>query len=60
MAKSFLDKAGIQYKVIDAEEDVALTNKFNVRKAPTLLVPNNGTYDVYDNLSFIIKYINTK
>ena len=57
MAKSFLDKAGISYKVIDAEEDVALTNKFNVRKAPTLLVPKGNGYETYDNASEIRKYI---
>ena len=57
MAKMLLDKAGIKYEVIDAEENVELTNKFNVRKAPTLLVPNGDSFDVYENASNIKGFI---
>ena len=58
MSKMMLDKAGIAYKVIDAEEEKQTTLKFGVRKAPTMFVPNAaGTYDKYENASEIKRYI---
>ena len=57
MAKMLLEKAGIKYKMIDAEEEKEETFKYDVKKAPTLLIPNNGVYDRYDNVSLIKKYI---
>ncbi len=57
MAKAILDKAGVKYTVIDAEENKELTEKFKVRKAPTLLVPNGDGYDVYDNASEVNRYV---
>ena len=58
MAKMLLDKAKIKYVTIDAEEQKELTKKFAIRKAPTLLVPKqDGTYETYDNVSLIKKYI---
>ena len=57
MAKMLLDKAGISYDVIDAEENVSLTRKFNVSKAPTLIVPNGDNVDVYENASNIKGFI---
>ena len=61
MAKMLLQKANISYNLIDAEEDIELTRKFNVRKAPTLFVPNGeGGYDVYDNASLIKGYIENR
>jgi len=61
MAKMLLQKANISYNLIDAEEDIELTRKFNVKKAPTLFVPNGeGGYDVYDNASLIKGYIENR
>jgi len=57
MAKMLLDKAGIAYTVIDAEENVEITKQYNVRKAPTLLVPNGEGFDVYENASNIKGFI---
>ena len=57
MAKAILDKAGVKYTVIDAEENKELTEKFKVGKAPTLLVPNGDGYDVYDNASEVNRYV---
>ena len=57
MAKMLLDKAGIKYVVVDAEEEVDQTKKFGVRKAPTLIVPSEEGYDVYENASNIKGYI---
>jgi len=57
MAKMLLDKANIKYEVIDAEENVELTKKYNVKKAPTLLVPNGNGIDVFENASNIKGFI---
>ncbi|MCM1306384.1 MAG: ribonucleoside triphosphate reductase [Bacteroides sp.] len=57
MAKSMLEKAGIVYTVVDAEDNKDKTVAFGVKKAPTLLVPNGNGYDVYDNASKIKGYI---
>ncbi|MBR2449774.1 MAG: ribonucleoside triphosphate reductase, partial [Clostridia bacterium] len=59
-SKMMLDKAGVKYSVINAEEEKDLTVKMGVKKAPTLLVPNGNGYDVYDNASEIRKYIESK
>ena len=57
MAKMLLEKAGISYKWVDAEENVELTNSYNVRKAPTLLVPNGEEILTFENASNIKGYI---
>ncbi len=56
-AKMLLDKEGVIYTVINAEEDKETTLKLGVKKAPTLLVPNGSGYDAYDNASEIRRYI---
>ena len=38
-SKMMLDKAGVKYAIVNAEEDAAATAKFGVKKAPSLLVP---------------------
>ena len=40
-----------------AEENVELTNSYNVRKAPTLLVPNGDQILTFENASNIKGYI---
>ena len=57
MAKMMLDKAGIKYTVIDAEDQKDLTNKYGVKKAPTMLVANGQGFDRYENASFIKKFV---
>ena len=56
-AKLMLDKKGVIYTVINAEEDKETTLKFGVKKAPTLLVPEGSGFKAYDNASEIRKYI---
>ncbi len=60
MAKMMLDKAGIAYTVIDAEDQKDETLAYGVKKAPTLLVPNGNGFDVYDNASKIKEYIESR
>ena len=57
MTKMMLDKAGIKYTVIDAEDQKDLTQKYGVKKAPTMLVANGQGYDRYENASFIKKFV---
>ena len=53
MAKMILDQKGIEYKVIDANENQELCIKLGIKGAPTLLVPTNGHYVAYSNASEI-------
>ncbi len=57
MAKMLLDKAGIKYIPIDAEENKEMTLSYNIRKAPTMLVPKDDNYEVLDNVSLIKKFV---
>ena len=57
MAKMMLDKAGIKYTVIDAEDQKDLTQKYGGNKAPSMLVANGQGYDRYENASFIKKFV---
>lgn len=60
MAQMMLKKAGIKYRLIDAEENKELSLNYKIMKAPTLLVPNaKQEYDRYENASFIRQYIET-
>ena len=56
-SKMMLDKAGIKYNVVNAEEDKETTLKYGIKKAPTLLVPDGDKIRSYDNASEIRKYI---
>ncbi|MCR5422988.1 MAG: ribonucleoside triphosphate reductase [Bacilli bacterium] len=61
MSKMMLDKAGIKYQVVDAEENPDLTKQYNIKKAPTLLVfKDEENYDVYDNASEVKRYIESR
>ncbi|MEG2274253.1 MAG: anaerobic ribonucleoside-triphosphate reductase, partial [Clostridia bacterium] len=57
MAKAMLEAANIPYTAIDAEDDKATTQSYGVKKAPTLLVPNNDGFDRFENASFIKKFV---
>ena len=46
-----------EYKELDAIENKELAVKFQVKKAPTLFVPTEDGYNVYDNVSDIKKFI---
>ena len=57
MAKMLLEKAGIKYTMVDAEDEKETTLKYGVKKAPTLLVPNGDSFDRYENASEIKGFI---
>ena len=56
-SKLMLDKAGVRYSVIDAEQDAESTLRYGVKKAPSLLVPDGDGFQMYDNASEIRRYI---
>ncbi len=56
-SKMLLDKAGIRYTVINAEQDKETAIKYGIKNASTLLVPDGDSFKIYDNPSEIKKYI---
>lgn len=60
MAKSILDKAGIEYTQVDAMSNKELTNKFGIKKAPTLIVSDGNTMVKYENASEIKRFVESK
>ncbi|MCQ2793208.1 MAG: ribonucleoside triphosphate reductase [Bacilli bacterium] len=57
MAKMLLEKAGIKYTFVDAEDQIEMTKKYNIKKAPTLVVPSNEGIKLFENASNIKGYI---
>ena len=57
MAIKLLDKAKVDYKYIDAEENVDLTKEYGVKQAPTLVILTDGKPEKIANLSNIKKHI---
>jgi len=60
IAKAMLDKAGIEYTIVDAEEQRDLTAKFGISQAPTLVVVECDNVEQYINASNIKKYAEGK
>ena len=60
MAKQILAKANVEYEEIDAYSNPELSKEFNILKAPTLLVFENGNYQRFDNASLIKAYVESK
>jgi ribonucleoside-triphosphate reductase len=56
LAKSILDDAGVNYRVVDAEENIDLVQNYQVRQAPTLIVVHDGMISEFANASNIKKY----
>ncbi|MEF9967547.1 MAG: thioredoxin domain-containing protein, partial [Longicatena sp.] len=57
IAGTWLQNAGFEYDKIDAEENVALTKKYAILQAPTLVVCKKDGCETYSNASNIRKYI---
>ncbi|MBE6573852.1 MAG: ribonucleoside triphosphate reductase [Ruminococcaceae bacterium] len=56
-AKTMLDKAGIAYDVVDAEENADMAKKFGIMQAPTLVVADSEKFEKITNLSNVKKFI---
>ena len=53
IAKAALDKAGLKYRIIDAEENPELCRQYNIQQAPTLVSFTDGIATVIANASQI-------
>ena len=51
-----LEKSGVDFVKVDAEENAEQTESFEVRQAPTLIVTNGGGFRKYAGASEIKKF----
>ena len=58
IACSVLDKAGVQYSKLLANENAELTTSLGVKQAPTLVVVNGGEGQKFTGVSDIKKLLN--
>ena len=58
IACSLLDKAGVAYNKLLANENVELVNEFGIKQAPTLVVVENGVVSKFAGVSDIKKFLN--
>ncbi len=58
IAYSLLEKAGVDYTKLLANENVELTNALGIKQAPTLVVVKGGEVAKYTGVSEIKKYLN--
>ena len=56
IAVSMLEKSGVDFVKVDAEENAEQTESFEVRQAPTLIVTNGGGFRKYAGASEIKKF----
>jgi len=59
IAKKMLGDANVEYELIDAEDNEAMTKRFSVMQAPTLIVAGDKSFAKYANASEIRRYIDT-
>ncbi len=59
MAMAFLDKAGVAYEHVIADENRELVEEFDIHQAPTLIVVRGGGVEKVVNVSNIRKFIDT-
>ena len=59
MAERFLSDAGIAYKKVIADEEPAMVEFYDIHQAPTLVVPDGGSFERIVNVSNIRKFTET-
>lgn len=57
LAKQMLDKSGVAYEVINAEENMDMAKKFEIVQAPTLVIMGEDGYNKYAGAGAIKQYI---
>lgn len=57
LAKGFLDKSGIPFETIDAEENLELAKRYKIKQAPTLVVVDGEKVNSFNNASDIRIYL---
>ena len=58
IAGEFLDKAGIAYEKLFADEHLDLVSQYGIKQAPTLVVIQNGEISKHIGVSDIKKMLN--
>ena len=48
-----LDKAGVEYEPLNANEERELVKKFGIKQAPTLVLVNGNSFEKYRGVSDI-------
>jgi ribonucleoside-triphosphate reductase len=56
-AGALLDRAGVQYTALNANEERELVSQFGIKQAPTLIVPEGNGYRSFENASLIKGFI---
>ena len=57
IVKPMLERAGISYEVMDAEENLELAQTYHLTQAPSLVAVTGDTFTVYPGVSAISNYI---
>ena len=57
IVKPMLERAGISYEVMDAEENLELAQTYHLTQAPSLVAVTGDTFTVYPGVSAIANYI---
>ena len=52
-AGAILDKAGVEYEPLNANEEKELVKKFGIKQAPTLVLVNGDSFEKYRGVSDI-------
>ena len=60
VVKAALDKAGVAYEVLLADENVELVESFGITQAPTLVVTEGESVKIYAGVSQILQMIRQK
>ena len=60
VAAAMLEKAGIAYTKVLAEERLDLVNKYDIKQAPTMLIEGAGCTEVYVGVPEIKSYIDAR
>ena len=56
-AMQLLDKAGVAYRTLNADEEKELVAEYGVKQAPTLIVPNDEGFEKFRGVSNIKGWI---
>ncbi len=57
IAKKMLEEHGVQYTVVDAEENIQLTNKYGILQAPTMVVVKGEEVEIISGIAEISNMI---
>ena len=56
-AKSLLERSGIEYETVDAEENAELSMKFRIHQAPTLVAISGDVFEVFVGVGGVNRFI---